>query len=113
VFHSETGAVYHYVGLARRVGLDVGYTQASALGWAVLAPAPRIRPGGLAGSYRGLSAGVAVGVGGNADALVGGPGNTLTLQPVSFESQTGVNVAVGLVGLELEPSSVFNGLEQG
>ena len=104
VFHSETGAVYHYVGMVRRVGLDVGFTDQSALGWAVFASARQIGPGALAGSYGGVTAGAAVGVGANANALVGGSGNSLTLQPVSLEGQSGLNVAVGLVGLELQPA---------
>ena len=38
-----------------------------------------------------------------ANALVGGSNNSFALQPLSFEGQTGLNVAVGVVGLELRP----------
>jgi hypothetical protein len=44
-----------------------------------------------------------MGVGGNANALVGGSNNSFALQPLSFEGQTGLNVAVGVAGLELRP----------
>jgi hypothetical protein len=104
VFHADNGAAYHYVGLVRRVGLDLGFTQQSALGWAVFAPAQQIGPDDLAGTYAGVTAGAAVGVGATANALVGGSGNSLTLQPLSLEGQTGLNVAVGLEGMQLEPA---------
>jgi hypothetical protein len=44
---------------------------------------------------------VAVGVGGNANALVGGSNDSIALQPVSVEGQTGLNIAVGVAGLTL------------
>jgi hypothetical protein len=102
-FNAADGLRYRYDGIVRRVGLDVGFTQQSALGWAVFAPAHRIGPGDLAGNYGGVTAGAAVGVGGNANALVGGSNNSVSLQPLSFEGQTGLNVAVGVAGLELRP----------
>ena len=43
----------------------------------------------------------AVGVGGNANALVGGSNDLIALQPVSVEGQTGLNIAVGVAGLTL------------
>lgn len=101
VFRSDHGAQYRYYGIIRRAGLDIGFTEKSVLGWAVLAPTGRIGPGDLAGTYGGVTAGAAVGVGGNANALVGGSANSFALQPLSLEGQTGLNVAVGAVELEL------------
>ena len=69
--------------------------------WAVFAPTRRIGPGDLSGSYGGITAGAAIGIGGNANALVGGSDNSFALQPLSFEGQTGLNVAVGVASLEL------------
>jgi len=69
--------------------------------WAVFAPTRRIGPGDLSGSYGGVTAGAAIGIGGNANALVGGSDNSFALQPLSFEGQTGLNVAVGVASLEL------------
>ncbi len=105
VFQSDRGPRYRYYGVVRRVGLDIGFTEQSALAWAVFAPTHWIGPGDLSGNYGGVTAGAAVGVGGNANALVGGSNNSFALQPLSFEEQTGLNVAVGVAGLELRYAS--------
>ena len=97
------GPVMPYHGVVRRVGLDVGVTEGSVLGWAVFAPTRDLGPGDLAGNYGGVSAGAAVGVGGNANVLVGGSNNSISLQPLSLEGQAGLNVAVAVAGLELRP----------
>ena len=101
VFRSDHGAQYRYAGVVRRAGLDVGFTERSVLGWAVFAPTQRIGPGDLAGTYGGVTAGLAIGVGANANALVGGSANSVALQPLSLEGQTGLNVALGIATLEL------------
>ncbi len=85
--------------------LGCGFTEQSAPAWAVFAPTHRIGPGELSGNYGGVTAGGAIGIGGNASALVGGSNNELALQPLSFEGQTGLNVAVGIAGLELHYAS--------
>jgi Protein of unknown function (DUF992) len=101
VFQSDHGPRYRYYGVVRRVGLDIGFTEQSAPAWAVFASTNRIGPGDLSGNYGGVTAGGSIGIGGNASALVGGSNNELALQPLSFERQTGLNVAVGIAGLEL------------
>jgi hypothetical protein len=103
-FQSDLGPRYPYYGLVRRVGLDIGFTQQSTLGWVVFAPTRRIGPGDLSGNYAGVTAGAALVIGGNANALVGGSDNSFALQPLSFEGQTGLNIAVGVVSLELRPA---------
>jgi hypothetical protein len=103
VFASAAGPQYRYDGTVYRVGFDVGFTQESALQWAVFASTHQIGPGDLGGNYGGVTAGAAVGIGGNANALVGGSNNSFALQPLSFEGQTGLNVAVGVAGLKLQP----------
>jgi len=40
VFQSDRGPRYRYYGVVRRVGLDIGFTEQSALAWAVFAPPP-------------------------------------------------------------------------
>ncbi len=69
-----------YVATIRKVGLDLGITQESALAWGVYAPVARLGPGDLSGNYAGAqgSASVGVGVGGNV--LVGGSANSIALQ---------------------------------
>jgi hypothetical protein len=92
-----------YVATIRKVGLDLGITQESALAWGVYAPVERLGPGDLSGNYAGAqgSASVGVGIGGNA--LVGGSANSIALQPLSIQGQVGLNVAAGLESLELRP----------
>ena len=69
--------------------------------WHVLAPTNVVGPGALAGSYGGVSAGAAVGLGLAANAMVGGLNNSFALQPVSVERQTGVNAFAGISSMEL------------
>jgi hypothetical protein len=101
VFKTEYMPPVRYHGIVRKFGLDVGITEASVLAWGVLAPTARIGPGDLAGTYGGVSAGAAAGVGAGANVLVGGSGNTIALQPVSVEGQSGINVTLGVASLEL------------
>jgi hypothetical protein len=101
VFRSDYGPPVRYHGVVRKFGVDIGFTEQSSLAWGVFAPTRQIGPGDLAGNYAGVTAGAAVGVGGNANALVGGSNNSFALQPLSVEGQTGVNVAVGVADLEL------------
>jgi hypothetical protein len=103
VFRADNGGQYPYVGVVRRVGLDIGFQQRIALAWVVLAPTARVGPGDLAGGYAGVSAGVAVGIGAGANLLVGGSNNTFALQPLSIEGQTGINIAAGVAAFELRP----------
>jgi hypothetical protein len=92
-----------YVATIRKVGLDLGITEESALAWGVYAPVARLGPGDLSGNYAGVqgSASVGVGVGGNV--LVGGSANSIALQPLSVQGQVGLNIAAGLESLELRP----------
>jgi len=98
---SAGGPAHHYVGVIRRFGVDLGFSQNVALGWAVFAPTGIIHPGDLAGNYAGVQGSATVGVGLGANAMVGGSNNTFALQPVSGQAQTGLNVAAGVTGLEL------------
>ncbi|MDR3414654.1 MAG: DUF992 domain-containing protein [Nevskia sp.] len=91
-----------YSGTINKFGVDIGYLKSAVLVWAVLAPTSNVAPGDLAGSYAGLAASGTVGVGVGANALVGGSGNHIVLQPVSIEGQTGLNVAAGVASLELK-----------
>ena len=92
-----------YIATIRKVGVDLGITQESALAWGVWAPVARLGPGDLSGNYAGAqgSASIGVGVGGNV--LVGGSDNSIALQPLSVQGQIGLNVAAGLASLELRP----------
>lgn len=98
-FSPTAGEVQHYTGTINKYGVDVGYTRGGIMVWAVFAPG-QVGPGALAGNYGGVTAGAAVGVGAAAHALVGSS-NSVTLQPLSVEGQTGLNIAAGVAGVTL------------
>lgn len=101
-FAPQQGAAERYKGSITKFGVDIGYSQAAVMVWAVWAPASSIQAGALAGNYAGATAGVAVGVGVGANVLLGGFKQSFSLQPVSIEGSVGLNVAAGIAGLNLE-----------
>jgi hypothetical protein len=92
-----------YVATIRKVGLDIGITQETALARGVFAPVDRLGPGDLSGTYAGAQGSASVGVGLGGNVLVGGSNNSIALQPLSVQGQVGLNVAAGLESLELRP----------
>src|SRR6059058_3597152 len=92
-----------YVATIRKVGLDLGITQETALAWGVFAPVNRLGPGDLAVSYAGAQGSASVGVGLGGNVLIGGSNNSIALQPLSVQGQVGLSVAAGLESLELRP----------
>jgi len=92
-----------YIATIRKVGLDLGITEESALAWGVYAPAARLGPGDLAGDYAGAQGSATLGVGVGGNVLIGGSNNSIALQPLSVQSQVGVNIAAVLASLELRP----------
>jgi len=100
-FSPNGGPPQHYVGSIDKFGVDIGYVQSAVIIWAVLAPTTNPGPGSLTGTYAGATASATVGVGVGANVLVGGSGNTISLQPLSIEGNTGLNVAGGVAALTL------------
>ena len=92
-----------YDGSITKVGVDVGYKGSGVIIWGVVAPSKDLGKGALAGKYGGATASATAGVGVGAHALVGGSNNSITLQPLSIEGNTGLNVAAGVAGLNLKP----------
>lgn len=91
-----------YVGTVTKFGLDVGVTGATRMSWLVIAPTGNPLPAGsLAGDYVGASAEATAAVGAGANVLVGGSNQTIALQPVSVQAQTGLNLAVGVSSFRL------------
>jgi hypothetical protein len=91
-----------YFGVVNKFGLDIGTTDKAFMQWLVLAPSANIyAPGALAGDYIGASADASAAVGGGANLLLGGSSRSFTLQPVSLQSQTGLNVAIGVSQFQL------------
>jgi len=95
---SPSGRGYgeRYVGSVSKFGVDVGYTSGGILVWDVIAPTTTIKRGALAGAYAGVTGSATVGIGAGANVLVGGFNRSITLQPVSIEGNTGLNVAAGI-----------------
>jgi uncharacterized protein DUF992 len=69
--------------------------------WGVFAPTANLAPGALSGNYVGATGSATVGVGAGANVLVGGSNRTISLQPVSIEGNTGLNVAAGIGAMSL------------
>ncbi|MDP3691408.1 DUF992 domain-containing protein [Bradyrhizobium sp.] len=103
VLRAEGQPEDRYVATVRKVGLDLGITQETALAWGVFAPVARLGPGDLAGNYAGVQGSAAIGVGVGGNVLVGGSNNTIALQPLSLQGQVGLSIAAGLESLELRP----------
>jgi hypothetical protein len=71
--------------------------------WGVIAPSAGIPRGALSGTYTGIGAQATAGAGVGANVLVGGTGRAFSLQPVSLEGQTGLNIAGGVTTVTLLP----------
>jgi len=94
------GKKERYDGVIRKYGLDIGITGKAKMVWLVFAPG-KVKRRALRGTYVGVSADASVIVGGGAKVLVGGFKKSISLQPVSLQVQTGVNLAAGVTTLEL------------
>jgi hypothetical protein len=100
-YSPNKGVSDHYKGHIDKFGVDIGYTQSGVIVWAVVAPTSDVGPGALAGKYGGATASATAGVGVGVNALVGGFKDSFTLQPVSIEGNTGLNVAAGIGAMTL------------
>ena len=106
VYNQAPGAVpqvppQSYDGAINTIGLSIGISAGSALGWAVFAPTTGVPAGALAGEYVGVSADVGLGLGAGANVLMGGSNRTIALQPLSLQGSAAVNVVAGLSSLKL------------
>jgi Protein of unknown function (DUF992) len=108
-FTAYGGRAERYLGTIWKLGLDIGYTQNGVMVWTVFAPAFNLAPGTLAGTYAGGTASVTVGLGVGANGLIGGSFNSIVLQPISIETNQGLNVAAGIASLTLDPAPELAG----
>lgn len=97
------GEPRYFAGTATRIGLDVGVRGPSVLVWTVLGSTTQFRSEHLGGSFAGVSADVAAGIGVGANVLIGGNEKSVVLQPLSVKGETGLNVALGVGTLTLDP----------
>ncbi len=102
---SHSGKVEYYEGSISKFGVDIGYQQSGVLLWEVVAPTDHYGTGSLAGHYGGVTAGATIGVGLDANALIGGSATGIDLQPLSIQGNTGLNVAAGIAELTLHARS--------
>lgn len=101
VYTPTSGAPQHYMGSIKKFGVDIGYLSNATIVWAVAAPISGLSPGALAGDYMGATGSASVGAGVGANVLFGGFQRSVTLQPVSFEGNQGLNVAGGIADVTL------------
>jgi Protein of unknown function (DUF992) len=90
-----------YMGELATVGLDVGITTGGVLAWDVLASTGGSPAGDLAGGYVGANGDIPVGVGVDANVLVGGSNRTIAVQPFALEGEIEVALGMGLSSLKL------------
>lgn len=102
IYSPANGAPERYVGHISKFGVDIGYTQGGVIVWAVFAPTSDVAGHSLAGSYAGGTASATVGVGAGVHALIGGFKQSFSLQPVSIEGNSGLNVAAGIAEMTLK-----------
>ena len=95
--------IHSYDGTITRVGLDIGVRGESVMIWTVLGSTSQLSGEALGGTFAGVSADVAAGIGAGANVLLGGNKKSIILQPLSVSGGSGVNIAVGVSGLKLVP----------
>jgi len=81
--YSGSGWVEHYAGDISKFGVDIGYLKGGVITWAVVAPTVDPGAGALGGNYGGVTGGASMVVGGDANVLIGGSNQSISLQPVS------------------------------
>lgn len=102
VFKSATNdTIAKYTGDVTKLGIDIGYTNAGVLVWAVVAPSKDMKLDALEGTYGGVTAGATAVVGGNLNVLIGGLDKSITLQPLSIEGNSGLSVTAAVGAMQL------------
>ena len=94
----EVGA---YNGQIRKYGLNVGTSEQTLISWIVFAASPSAAAADVAGTYGGISAEATFGIGLGANVLLGGSNDSIALQPLSIQTQRGLNVAASITELLL------------
>jgi hypothetical protein len=103
VFKSATnGTIAHYDGDITKLGVDIGYTNAGVMVWAVVAPSTDMNLDALEGKYAGATAGATAVVGGNLNVMIGGLDKSITLQPISIEGNSGLSLTAAVGAMELD-----------
>jgi hypothetical protein len=101
-FVRTDGLVERYRGTVNQYGVALGATSQGYLSWTVISATRDLPRGILAGTYTGVGADASAGLGVGANILVGGGDSSLSLQPLSVQGQTGINIAGGVTAMTLE-----------
>ena len=99
---SEKGQVAHYTGKISRYGVDIGFQENAVMIWGVVSTSDHFAPGDLAGKYGGVTAQVGFAGGLGANVLLGGSRDGFALQPISIQGFNGLNLAAGVMEIELQ-----------
>jgi hypothetical protein len=91
-----------YSATVHRAGVDLGVTNSWALAWDVMTPNGRLPRSGLTGNYGGAGSSISIGGGAATNAVVGGPGNSVSLQPRPVNGVTGLALAFGFQGMDIK-----------
>lgn len=94
-----------YHGRINKFGLDIGGTDRGTLTWDVFAPTVGPLHRALVGDYSGLGANATFGVGLGANSLMGGATRQISLEPLSVQTQNGLNIAAGVASMSLRPGA--------
>jgi len=109
---SQTGwPIQAYSGTMTKIGVDLGATTGGVLTWGVFAATTGPAFGGLDGDYVGVSGEATLGLGAGANVLLGGSNRSVTLQPLSVQGMTGLNVQAGVSSLKLVTEAVAAPIE--
>lgn len=104
-YTNVNGRHERYTGEISRYGVDLGFTRSAVMLWSVIAPTTDVQPGVLAGTFAGISGAVTAGAGVGANVLVGGSNRSIQLQPLSIEGNIGLNIALGVAEMRLQPAA--------
>lgn len=92
---------FTYAGAINKLGLDIGITGEARISWTVFANPKTDVVNKITGTYSGLSAEAAAGIGLGAKALIGSE-KQIALQPLKLSGGTGVNVALGVASMTIQ-----------
>ena len=93
-----------YSGQISKIGVDLSIKEDFTIVWGVFAPSENAySTDALAGTYVGVGADVAIGVGVGGKVLVGGGAESFSLQPISVSGVEGLGASVGIEKFELQP----------
>ena len=97
------GDAQHYKGVIKEIGVNLSITKDNTMVWGVIAPVRELdSPDALKGTYVGGTGQVEIGGGVAANILIGGSGNTISLQPFSVNGMTGIGAALDISAFELK-----------